>query len=71
MVTEYEAIEAANILIRYCSHRLMCDGCKLKEMCKKVGQTGMFFTCDYIKEETEKASPLARAMAASIMNRKD
>lgn len=70
MVTEHEAIDAANTLIRYCVQRVNCNDCKLKEMCKMVGKTGMFFTCDYIEEEKE-ASPLARAMAASIMNRRD
>lgn len=70
MVTEHEAIEAANKLIKYCSSRVNCDGCKLKTMCKLVGKTSRFNICDYIEEEKE-ASPLARAMAASIMNRKD
>lgn len=70
MVTEHEAIEAANKLIRYCGQRVNCDGCKLKPMCKKFGKTRRFFICDYIEEEKE-ASPLARAMAASIMNRRD
>lgn len=70
MVTEHEAIKAANKLIKYCSSRVNCDGCKLKTMCKLVRKTSRFNICDYIEEEKE-ASPLARAMAASIMNRKD
>lgn len=68
MVTEHEAIDAANTLIDYCKNR-DCVECKIMKVCMDHVRKEIFCTCDYIKEE--EVSPLARAMAASIMNRRD
>lgn len=72
-----EAVKAMNVLIDYCNEPKSCRECVIKKQCDALDEVFKgFCELEHIKEADEipngiEAEKLARAMAASIMNRKD
>lgn len=77
IVTDKEAVKAMNTLIDYCDWRRACNDCVIKKQCKEIQEIITYFGgLERINEAEKlpnksKVEKLARAMAASIMNRKD